>query len=423
MSIQIEIWKIFEDDTLATYAFGDMELFSTRAKGKVVIFKQTGDVHFIEKIDKTAPIKELQTLYLPKVKQSLQYHRNNNFYPPKTDTSALSFQKETKKVAAPEKKKSHKWSNAVITEAIKNKLNKVLISFFSATPNGFTKLIGTGFIIVANKKNALVMTSSDHFEFSGNNQHPKYLNDPAGSPQIQVHAGEIFSVDPKKIRAVYKSDTFVDACKINGVSIVPELGIALCAIEFQKDYKGPDFSVQLGLDSRPPEKGDEVIAVGFSAPPSGKEDASLDKKNKTAITRKFEVRRGKVTGVFNMGIGDISWPCFETTIPVDPGMTGGPVMPFCITNPGLNGCAVISKDISHKKSFEDFSMPGHSIMAMIWPAFLLPYKTESKKADAAENNLMKLIQKGIIKDVGNAYINTKIVKKENQISTISRKDL
>jgi len=75
MNIQIEIWKIFENDTLATYAFGDMELFSTRAKGKVVIFKKTGGIYLVEKIDKTTTEKEFNTFYLPRVKRSLQYHR------------------------------------------------------------------------------------------------------------------------------------------------------------------------------------------------------------------------------------------------------------------------------------------------------------------------------------------------------------
>ena len=429
MSIQIEIWKIFEDATLATYAFGDMELFSTKAKGKVVIFKKTGDIYLIEKTNKSTPEEEFQKLYLPRVKRSLQYHRKNKFYPYKTDTSAIPAKKKpsitTSKIPSINPDNPQKWCNAKITDTIKNKLNKVLVSFFGATPEGFSKLIGTGFIIFANGRKALVMAAAHNFEFDGMVQNPKYLNDPAESPQIQVHTGEILPVDTQKIRAVYKSDSFVDACKIKGVSIVPELDVALCAIEFQKEYKGPDFTYQLGLDSRPPKKGDEVIAVGFSGINSGEKNVNHDTKDRnTAITRKFEVRRGKVTGVFNMGMGEVSWPCFETTIPIDAGMNGGPVMPFSITNPGLNGCAIISKDISRKEAFNNFLIPGHSIMAMIWPALLLPFGEDMfKKLDPSETNLMNLIKKRVIKDLGRAHINTIIEKKDHQMCAISRKEL
>ena len=147
---------------------------------------------------------------------------------------------------------------------------------------------------------------------------------PAASPKILIHTGKISRVDTKKIKAVYKSDNFIDTCKINGVSIVPELDIALCDIEFQKEYQGPDFTYQIGLDSRPPKKGDEVLAVGYSGMKSDQKQEKIDgKKRNIAISRRFEVRRGKVTGVFNMGVGEVNWPCFETTIPIDAGMNGG----------------------------------------------------------------------------------------------------
>ncbi len=424
MSIQIEIWKIYENDTLATYAFGDMELFSSRAKGKVVIFKKTGGIYLVEKTDKTTTEKEFNTFYLPRVKRSLQYHRKNKFYPSKTDTSAIL---ETKRQPIPTIKPENprKWGNAKITDVIKNKLNKVVISFFGATSEGFTKLLGTGFIVFANDRKALVMTAAHNFKFDGMVQNPKYLNDPAESPQIQVHAGEIFPVDPQKIRAVYKSDNFIDACKIKGVSIVAELDVALCAIEFQKNYKGPDFTYQLGIDSRPPKKGDEVITVGFSGVNPDEKEKSQDNKEKNiSVTRKLEVRRGTVTGVFNMGAGEINWPCFETSIPIDAGMNGGPVMPFSLTNPGLNGCGIISKDISRKKAFKNFLTPGHSIMAMIWPALLLPFGADMfNKLDPSETNLMNLIKKRVIKDLGRAHINTIIEKKDHDMVAISRKDL
>jgi hypothetical protein len=89
----------------------------------------------------------------------------------------------------------------------------------------------------------------------------------------------------------------------------------------------------------------------------------------------------------------------------------------------MNVCAVVSADMSPRSSFNDFCVPGHSSMAMIWPALLLPFGAEEKpNAQFGVNNLLGLIQKGKVKDAGEANKKISIVKKSPLAVVISKKD-
>ena len=89
MSLHTEIWKIYEDDQLATYAFGPLKLFRKKYIGKVVIYKKTGDIHIVEHSDKSISKDKLKDFYLQRVKSVLNFHRAKGIYPDKTDAPTL----------------------------------------------------------------------------------------------------------------------------------------------------------------------------------------------------------------------------------------------------------------------------------------------------------------------------------------------
>ncbi len=89
MSIHIEIWKVFEDEHLVTYAFGLYNLFRKKAKGKVIIIKETGDVNIVECIDKSVSEDAYYNFYLPRLKTVLTEHHHNDVYPDRTDYPTL----------------------------------------------------------------------------------------------------------------------------------------------------------------------------------------------------------------------------------------------------------------------------------------------------------------------------------------------
>jgi len=89
MSLKIDMWKIYEDEVLATYVFGSWGLFRNKYIGKAVIFKDSGDVNLVECMDKSIDKEKFIDFYLSRVKMVLNHHRGNGIYPDKTDSPSM----------------------------------------------------------------------------------------------------------------------------------------------------------------------------------------------------------------------------------------------------------------------------------------------------------------------------------------------
>ena len=62
-------------------------------------------------------------------------------------------------------------------------------------------------------------------------------------------------------------------------------------------------------------------------------------------------------------------------------------------------------------------------MAQIWPSIFLPFGCELEGENKPfESNIYELIKNGTIKDVGNAPVNTKMVKNTDNTITVTRID-
>jgi len=93
MSLHTEIWKIYEDDQLVTYAFGILKYFRKKYFGKAVIYKGTGAVHIVEHSDKSISKDKLKDFYLNRITSVLNYHRDNGIYPNKTDAPTMRVER------------------------------------------------------------------------------------------------------------------------------------------------------------------------------------------------------------------------------------------------------------------------------------------------------------------------------------------
>src|SRR3990167_10508791 len=111
-----------------------------------------------------------------------------------------------------------------------------------------------------------------------------------------------------------------------------------------------------------PKIGDEVGLVGHLL--VNRPEA----RGQGVVGRRLEGRIGVVTAVRVEEGRHKQMFSFETTIPVPPGMSGAPVL----VNPKSGGaprmCGVASFDFSEEESFLSLLTPGHSTVAMLWPA-------------------------------------------------------
>jgi hypothetical protein len=127
---------------------------------------------------------------------------------------------------------------------------------------------------------------------------------------------------------------------------------------------------QLLLDLQSLSIGDLVHMVSIykmnvleSVPPREKDELGQIIK----IAQAVNIRIGHVTGIYKKGLRQYQWPCFTTSIPAEPGMSGGFV---CLPKAGTTvaACGVISADNSGKESMKNMLLPGESVVALTWPA-------------------------------------------------------
>jgi hypothetical protein len=168
----------------------------------------------------------------------------------------------------------------------------------------------------------------------------------------------------------------------------------------------------------------EVAALGYGSLALLDHEARDDGFEAFSVQRQLVLRRGVVTSVHPNG-NCVVWPCFETTIPMEAGMSGGPVLWYDPNHgPGeqMIACGIISRDFSSDDSKTSYLLPECSTMAMLWPSLALSLHVgQGLKEKAEPVYLLELIRRGIIDDVGDAANNISILLREDERITISRR--
>lgn len=131
--------------------------------------------------------------------------------------------------------------------------------------------------------------------------------------------------------------------------------------------------VSIPLDTDEPSVGDVVHMVSMEemkaeelVPPEGPDG----KGQQISMHRRVSIRVGVVTGVHSKGFRQYRWPCFTTSIPAKPGMSGGFVY---LPREGVTiaACGVICADNSTDGAHGDFFQCGESVIATTWLALSL----------------------------------------------------
>lgn len=260
-------------------------------------------------------------------------------------------------------------------------------------------LAGTGFIIGTGENIALAITAK-HVLTEGvlNIQRP--LPRQAPSAIFVPPSSLIPAIEKEKLRAIWHDGTGGDALTIPHCSYHDDLDIACCLLTPQEIIETPFmFRGHIPLDTALPSVGDIVHTVSLDglnlidfAPPTSTPYKEVPRP--FATFHSISVRRGIITEVYPQGFRQYRWPCFTTSIPVEPGMSGGFVY-FPRDGYTIAACGIICADNSTTQARKNQMVCGESVIAYSWPALALSLP-ERLPPPAPSYTLHEMMRKGMM---------------------------
>ncbi len=249
-----------------------------------------------------------------------------------------------------------------------------LVAFLAYDHNRYARLVGTGFVVCGQPDMALVM-SARHVLVEGvvQVQRPVPTHVPS-TPFVPKHSTTP-SLQPRHLRVLWMGQKAAGLLDALYASYNSSSDLALCLIAPQKKGAHAPFApVSIPLHTATPCVGDIVRMVSSDkmdvteiAPPE-----RVDGLGHTLrLFRRVSIRVGTVTAVYPSGFRQFAWPCFTTSIPAEPGMSGGFVF-LPNENTTVAACGVVTADTSAEEARTNQMLAGESIIACTWPALALP---------------------------------------------------
>jgi len=255
-----------------------------------------------------------------------------------------------------------------------NMLRPSLISFLAFDRSKSPGLAGTGFLLAATPNVAIIVTAKHVLDGVRQIQQPREMHHPS-SPFISSSSIKP-TLSSNKIRAVWMGDKKAELLDVVYTHYSESLDIAVCIVTPQESATIDEISIP--MSTMVPVVGDEVsmvslgeMGVSETEPISGQDRL----RQKISISRSVSIRAGVVTKVFPEGYRQYKWPCFTTSIPADPGMSGGFVT-IAKADSTIAACGVVCADNSTDDARTDVSICGESVIGTIWPALALQLPDE-----------------------------------------------
>lgn len=225
-----------------------------------------------------------------------------------------------------------------------------LVEFLTFDRDRMPRLVGSGFIIATSPQAALVI-SAKHVFTEGILKAQRPI--PGHAPSaIFIHPKDLDpSLEPDWLKAIYVGGTIATMLNAIHLNYNNSLDLAACVLVTQENETITQ-RVAIPLDTGQPSIGAVVHMVSLDGlqaderlPPQ-----SRDGKGQMIVTsRRMSIRVGIVTGVYPSGLRQYKWPCFTTSIPAEPGMSGGFVY-FPRENVTIAACGVVCADNSTEEA-------------------------------------------------------------------------
>lgn len=249
-----------------------------------------------------------------------------------------------------------------------NEYRPCLIAFLAFDHGHVPSFAGSGFIIGHSDDFAIALTAK-HVLTEGvlaiQRPSPRHVASALFIPPSATRP----SIAESKLRACWCGDESADLLFTRHVAYNDTLDIACAIFEPQGDYKNTFKPSSVLLNVKEPTVGDVVRMIALDkldisnySPPTDMAGGGA----KFSVTRRVSIRVGTVTGVYPEGYRQYKWPCFTTSIPAEPGMSGGLV--YVPKNEHVSVCGIVSADNSSEEARKNNTVCGESVIASAWTA-------------------------------------------------------
>jgi len=297
-----------------------------------------------------------------------------------------------------------------------------LLCFVAVAPGRHYQIVGTGFVIAANNDFALAMTAK-HVLVEGAERIQRPTPSHASSA-LFVHPTQP-SLDPQKLRAVWMGQQHADMLNVLHAGYNDTTDLACCVVMPQESFVEPFRATSIPLDMAVPRTGDVVHLISQAAllveeavPPT---DPS-GRGQTIRFTKSVSIRIGTVTGVYPQGLRQYKWPCFTTSIPVEPGMSGGfTFLPRDGQTIAASG--IVCADASPDEARTNQMLPGESIIACAWPALGLRFPDAIPSTpEGVTHSLYAMVRSGRVDVAVGGLDGIQFVEQDNGDCTIARRE-
>lgn len=301
-----------------------------------------------------------------------------------------------------------------------DKFRPTTVSILAFDSQKNPKFWGTGFVIAGNERCAIILTAKHVLEGVQRFQKPNPKHALSALSEFIVQPK--VSIKPSDLRVIWSGQEEVSMMTVVYVFYSEHLDIACCIVIPQKIDTFSPFSVP--LDFRMPSVGNTVQMIsclGMDAsetlPPS-KQDGLGQVLN---IKRSVNIRIGRVTGVYEGGFNQYKFPAFTTSIPAEPGMSGGFVY---LPEDGdmIAACGLVSADSSSKNARQSMLLDGESLISCAWPAlgFSIPEGIGINES-TPKITIFDMIKTGRMPSYNNDVDQFEIIKLEGDDCRVQRK--
>jgi hypothetical protein len=259
-----------------------------------------------------------------------------------------------------------KWREAQLEQELDQLLQSLSITLLASSPDGRYELVGSAFVLMAQKRLAVCVTAAHVLLDAARVQAPRGARDRWFEFQLEQTT---IDLDRARLRAIWTDPSHPRACVILYAWTATESDLGFFVATFDDEDTEARFpSMSCSIDWRPPAIGQELAVFGSVAQWISDEVEEADGGGGFTHNRDFALRKGSVLSM-DQGRGRLGQgPSFEMTVPFPPGLSGAPIIDVPHGGSPLTIRGIVCADLSPEGAFSDNTVAGLGTAMMIWPA-------------------------------------------------------